>query len=138
MLSRAQPSLKTRHLSASEATTQISLHFTTNGHRTSGRTSRLVRNGEKTTVLSNNVEVLKQSQRKKRPETITDKSISNLTQKMFRVLKKEKDSEKHIIRQASAGSANTISNSSLQDMEEIEFNSSDLVKCMEEINGDLT
>lgn len=139
MLSRAPPSLKTRHLSASEATTQISLHFTTNCRRNSSRTSRIAANNDKTTVLTHNIEEKKQIQRKKPTDTIiTDKSINNLKQKVFRVLKKEKDSEKHFIRQPSAGSANTISNSSLQDMDEIDFSSTDLVKYMEEINGDLT
>lgn len=138
MLSRAPQSIKTRQLSASEATTQISLHFTTtvaNGHRT----SQLITDGEKTTAFSNNVNVLKD---KKRPEKrnhtekIADKSIGSLAQKMLRMLKK--DSDKHIVRQTSGGSANTISNSSLQDMDEIDFSSSDLVKYMEEVNGDLT
>lgn len=103
--------------------------------------SRLLPDAEKTTVLSHNAEVLKkhcQSARKKRGDKDRDKSISILAQKMFRMFQKDKTPEKHIIRQTSAGSANTISNSSLQDMDEIDFSSSDLVKYMEEINGDLT
>lgn len=37
----------------------------------------------------------------------------------------------------SVENANTISNSSLQDMDEMEFSSSDLVKYMEEVNEEI-
>lgn len=147
MLSRAPPSVKARQLSASEATTQISLHFTNNtvnGHK-HPLNSRASQNREKTTVLSHKADALKLkkqrqvSVRKKRDiEKAQDKTISSLAQKMLRMFEKERDTKRAIIRQTSAGSANTISNSSLQDMDEIDFSSSDLVKYMEEINGDLT
>lgn len=142
MLSRAPPSVKTRQLSASEATatTQISLHLHGHQHVMNGRTSqtRLLPGAQKTTILSHNAGILRKHTgcaKKKRSER--SKDIGNLAQKMLRMFQKEKDPAKQIIRQTSAGSANTISNSSLQDMDEIDFSSSDLVKYMEEINGDL-
>lgn len=100
---------------------------------------------EKTTVLSYNAEALKNKKvtaptpkngsRNQRSDKRKEKAISYFAQKMLRIF--QKDQEKRIMRQTSAGSANTISNSSLQDMDEIDFSSSDLVKYMEEVNEDL-
>lgn len=50
---------------------------------------------------------------------------------------KEPISIRHSQSQPSIRSANTISNSSLQDLEEIEFNGKELARYMGEINGDL-
>lgn len=62
------------------------------------------------------------------------KYLDHLVQ-LFRVFNKSEQSNGIFLRN---DSANSISNSSLQDMEEIEFSSSDLVKYMEEVNEDLT
>ncbi|KAH0810778.1 hypothetical protein GEV33_012013 [Tenebrio molitor] len=43
----------------------------------------------------------------------------------------------HFLRQGSVDSSHTISNSSLQDVDEIDYSSSDLVRYMEEINEDI-
>lgn len=65
-------------------------------------------------------------------------SFGTFTQRFrtFSIFKE--DAVAGLARQKSSESANTISNSSLQDLDETEFSSSDLVKFMGEVNNDLT
>lgn len=64
-----------------------------------------------------------------------DGTYLNHLVRLFRVFNKSEQSNGIFLRN---DSANSISNSSLQDLEEIEFSSSNLVKYMEEVNEELT
>lgn len=68
-----------------------------------------------------------------------DKGFIVFTRGICRIFQKQRlQSVSEFQRQTSTGSANTISNSSLQDMDESEFTSLDLVTYMEQVNDNIT
>lgn len=73
-------------------------------------------------------------------ENQTGSSLSNITchiKKINLFKRTNNDKQRYFVRHKSVDSANTISDTSLQDLEDFDLTSSDLVQYMEEVNNEL-